>query len=156
MKHRARPVSQGHSYRVAAVYARFDERCNTRGAKLSSSNTVQHNIQYHEKYTRFINHRFITDRGRNNSRAGRQNDCGTGLFFRIANAAPAESLAFSHRSSSCSNVTTSGGVPSASMITTQDKSPSSRVLKPEFVFSSRHKAFLYAALNFREPANSCQ
>ena len=105
---------------------------------------------YHEN--RFINHCFITNRDRVDA-------SGAGSFFRVANAALMESLASTHRSRSRSRVITSGNAsstkPWSSMAMIQHDSCSSRVFSPEVVFCSINKAFLYAALNFREPAHLC-
>jgi hypothetical protein len=103
---------------------------------------------YHEN--RFVNHRFITNRGRVDA-------SGAGSFSRLANAALTESLASTHRPRSFSRVITSGSKsserPWLSTTMTQDDSFSSRVSNPELVFCSRIRALLYAALNFREPAH---
>ena len=99
---------------------------------------------------RFVNHGFITNRGRVNA-------SGAGSFFRVANAALTESLASTHRPRSFSRVitspSTSSEMPWLSVTLTQEDSFSSRVFNPEVVFCSRNRALLYAALNFREPVH---
>lgn len=102
-------------------------------------------VLYHEMRTRLI-HRLI---GRDVSGA---DNCRAGLFFKVANAALTEFLAFTHSSRCRSRVFTSGsassGWPWLSETATQNESFSSKL---EVVFCSKHRALLYAALNFREP-----
>ena len=124
-----------------------------------SYTAVEKQRSYHERHTIFIIHlfiHFITDWGRvDASGAERKNDCGAGSFFRIANAAQMENRAFSHSLWSRSRAIISGiassGRPWPSVTMTQDESTSSKVFKPKAISCSKDKAFLYAALNFREP-----
>lgn len=125
--------------------------CHAQRGKLVSS-PAERKQRYQEKNTSFLIHRLITDWSRVDTSCA---DSEAGSSLRFANAARTEYLAFSHTSRSCSGMITSG--KSSSRKTWQSVvQDSSRVPNPEVVVSSKYRAFLYAALNFRKPAHLCQ